>query len=108
MTLANGSRAAYLPTADAYGKGIYQETIAVLAAGSRAQEEGGDSNSSESRPGAISVRVSGSSQRDRLELGIPASRSARRMISSSARSVRRRGVTGHRPWARSRLAEQHC
>lgn len=34
MTLANGSRAAYLPTADAYGKGIYQESIAVLAAGS--------------------------------------------------------------------------
>jgi hypothetical protein len=34
MTLANGSRPAYLPTADAYGKGIYQESIAVLAAGS--------------------------------------------------------------------------
>jgi hypothetical protein len=33
VTLANGSRAAYLPTADAYGKGIYQESIAVLAAG---------------------------------------------------------------------------
>jgi hypothetical protein len=33
MTLANGSRAAYLPTADAYGKGIYQESIAVLAPG---------------------------------------------------------------------------
>ena len=29
----NGSRASYLPTADAYGKGIYQESIAVLAAG---------------------------------------------------------------------------
>jgi hypothetical protein len=34
MTLANGSRATYLPTADAYGKGIYQESIAVLASGS--------------------------------------------------------------------------
>jgi hypothetical protein len=33
-TLANGSRATYLPAADAYGKGIYQESIAVLAAGS--------------------------------------------------------------------------
>jgi hypothetical protein len=33
MTLANGSRATYLPTADAYGKGIYQESIAVLARG---------------------------------------------------------------------------
>ncbi len=33
MTLANGSRPAYLPPADAYGKGIYQESIAVLAAG---------------------------------------------------------------------------
>jgi hypothetical protein len=33
MTLVNGSRPAYLPTADAYGKGIYQETIAVLAPG---------------------------------------------------------------------------
>ncbi len=32
-TLANGSRPSYLPTADAYGKGIYQETIAVLAPG---------------------------------------------------------------------------
>jgi hypothetical protein len=32
-TLANGARATYLPTADAYGKGIYQESIAVLAAG---------------------------------------------------------------------------
>jgi hypothetical protein len=32
-TLANGSRPAYLPTADAYGKGIYQESIAVLAPG---------------------------------------------------------------------------
>lgn len=34
MTLANGSRATYLPAADAYGKGIYQESIAVLARGS--------------------------------------------------------------------------
>jgi hypothetical protein len=33
MTLANGSRATYLPSADAYGKGIYQESIAVLAPG---------------------------------------------------------------------------
>lgn len=33
MTLANGSRCSYLPTADAYGRGIYQETIAVLSAG---------------------------------------------------------------------------
>ncbi len=33
LTLANGSRAAYLPTRDAYGKGIYQESIAVLAPG---------------------------------------------------------------------------
>lgn len=33
MTLANGSRCTYLPTADAYGKGIYQESIAVLAPG---------------------------------------------------------------------------
>ena len=33
MTLANGSRPAYLPTTDTYGKGIYQESIAVLAKG---------------------------------------------------------------------------
>jgi hypothetical protein len=33
MTLANGSRPTYLPTADAYGRGIYQESIAVLAPG---------------------------------------------------------------------------
>lgn len=33
MTLANGSRPGYLPTADAYGRGIYQESIAVLAPG---------------------------------------------------------------------------
>jgi hypothetical protein len=31
--LSNGWRPAYLPTADTYGKGIYQESIAVLAAG---------------------------------------------------------------------------
>jgi hypothetical protein len=33
MTLANGSRPTYLPTREAYGKGIYQESIAVLAPG---------------------------------------------------------------------------
>jgi hypothetical protein len=33
VTLANGSRPTYLPTADVYGKGIYQESIAVLAPG---------------------------------------------------------------------------
>jgi hypothetical protein len=33
-TLANGARPAYLPTRDAYDRGIYQESIAVLAAGS--------------------------------------------------------------------------
>jgi hypothetical protein len=33
-TLTNGSRPSYLPTADVYGKGIYQESIAVLAPGS--------------------------------------------------------------------------
>lgn len=33
MTIVNGSRAAYLPPAEAYGKGIYQETIALLAPG---------------------------------------------------------------------------
>jgi hypothetical protein len=33
MTLANGSRPTYLPTTDAYGRGIYQESIAVLAPG---------------------------------------------------------------------------
>jgi hypothetical protein len=32
-TLANGSRPAYLPAAETYGKGIYQESIAVLALG---------------------------------------------------------------------------
>lgn len=33
-TLTNGSRASYLPTAETYGKGIYQESVAVLAPGS--------------------------------------------------------------------------
>ena len=33
-TLTNGSRPAYLPSIDAYGKSIYQETIAVLEKGS--------------------------------------------------------------------------
>lgn len=33
-TLTNGSRPSYLPTKDAYGKGIYQETISSLAPGS--------------------------------------------------------------------------
>lgn len=37
MTLVNGGRVAYLPTADTYGKGLYQETIAVLAPGSLEQ-----------------------------------------------------------------------
>jgi len=32
-TVTNGSRPSYLPTADIYGKGIYQESIAVLAPG---------------------------------------------------------------------------
>jgi hypothetical protein len=32
-TLTNGSRPSYLPTTDVYGKGIYQESIAVLAPG---------------------------------------------------------------------------
>jgi hypothetical protein len=32
-TLTNGSRCCYLPTAYVYGKGIYQESIAVLAPG---------------------------------------------------------------------------
>ena len=31
--LANGTRCSYLPTRETYGKGIYQETIAVLATG---------------------------------------------------------------------------
>jgi hypothetical protein len=33
MTIVNGSRAAYLPPADLYGRGIYQESIALLAPG---------------------------------------------------------------------------
>lgn len=33
MVLANGSRAWYLPTAETYGKGIYQESMANLAPG---------------------------------------------------------------------------
>jgi hypothetical protein len=33
-TIANGSRAMYLPPRESYGKGIYQEQVAVLAAGS--------------------------------------------------------------------------
>lgn len=34
ITLANGSRPSYLPTADVYDTGIYQESIALLARGS--------------------------------------------------------------------------
>lgn len=34
ITLTNGSRPSYLPARDAYGKGLYQESIAVLEAGS--------------------------------------------------------------------------
>lgn len=37
MTIANGSRAIYLPTRDAYGKGLYQDSVAVLAPGSLEQ-----------------------------------------------------------------------
>lgn len=33
ITLANGSRPSYLPTADLYDTGLYQETIALLAPG---------------------------------------------------------------------------
>lgn len=33
MTLVNGSRASYLPPRESYGKGIYQESIAVLGPG---------------------------------------------------------------------------
>ena len=33
LTLANGWGPSYLPVADAYGKGIYQETIALLERG---------------------------------------------------------------------------
>lgn len=34
ITVANGSRPTYLPPAEVYGKGIYQESIAMLAPGS--------------------------------------------------------------------------
>jgi len=34
MTLANGSRPAYLPTAEMYNTGAYPETIAIVARGS--------------------------------------------------------------------------
>jgi hypothetical protein len=34
VTLADGTRCSYLPSREAYGKGIYQETVAVLAPGS--------------------------------------------------------------------------
>jgi hypothetical protein len=33
MTLTNGSRCSYLPAAESYGKGIYQESVAVLEQG---------------------------------------------------------------------------
>jgi hypothetical protein len=33
MTLVNGARPSYLPTADVYDQGIYQESVAVLAPG---------------------------------------------------------------------------
>jgi hypothetical protein len=33
ITLANGARPTYLPTKDAYGKGLYQDSVAVLAPG---------------------------------------------------------------------------
>src|SRR3954453_17230924 len=82
----------------AAGNKLANSVGAVLGAGRRAQEGGGDSGSSESRPGATSVGVSGAPQRDRLELGIPAARSAPRMINSSAGPDRRREVTGDRPW----------
>jgi hypothetical protein len=36
-TVVNGSRPTYLPPREAYGKGIYQESIAVLAPGSLEQ-----------------------------------------------------------------------
>jgi hypothetical protein len=36
-TVVNGSRPTYLPPRDAYGKGLYQESIAVLAPGSLEQ-----------------------------------------------------------------------
>jgi hypothetical protein len=90
----------------AAGNELADSVGAVLGAGRRAQDGRGDSGSLRSRSGSIPVGLSGFSRRGRL--GIPASRSARRMISSSARSVRRRGVTGHRRWARRWLPEQHC
>ena len=34
MTLVNGARPGYLVPAEAYGKGIYQESVAMLAPGS--------------------------------------------------------------------------
>lgn len=34
LTLCNGSRPGYLPTAETYGKGIYQESISMVAPGS--------------------------------------------------------------------------
>jgi hypothetical protein len=34
MVLGDGWRCSYLPTKETYGKGIYQEQIALLAAGS--------------------------------------------------------------------------
>ena len=34
MTLANGSRPTYLPTAEVYDTGVYPETIALVARGS--------------------------------------------------------------------------
>lgn len=33
MTVVNDSRASYLPPRESYGKGIYQESVAVLAPG---------------------------------------------------------------------------
>jgi hypothetical protein len=33
MTIANGSRPMYLPVREAYGTGLYQESVAVLAPG---------------------------------------------------------------------------
>jgi hypothetical protein len=36
-TLTNGARATYLPTRESYGKGIYQESIALVAPGSLEQ-----------------------------------------------------------------------
>jgi hypothetical protein len=92
----------YMTPDPAAGNKLADSLGAVRGAGRRAQEGGGDSGWLGSRPGSMVVGAAGSSQRDRL--GIPASRSARRMISSSVRSGRRRGVIGHRPW----LPEQHC